>query len=171
VSAPVHNPKNGHYYEFVEEKELTWPQAKQRAESRYFVVNGKKLQGYLATVTLKDEQALLDQHYPDPPNVNTDVWLGGTDEKVDDEWRWVTGPESKEDEGKGKLFFNDGSAVGYINWRRGEPNKSGGIESFIQWNHFLRQGDVPGFASLPKQYAVSLPARQAYSHSASVGSR
>ena len=29
-SAPVYNPKNGHYYEFVGEKELTWPQAKQR---------------------------------------------------------------------------------------------------------------------------------------------
>ena len=66
-SAPIYNSKNGHYYEFVGEKELTWPQAKQRAASRYLVVNGRKLRGYLVTLTSKDEQELLAKHYLDPP--------------------------------------------------------------------------------------------------------
>ena len=144
-SAAVFNPKNGHYYEFVGEKELTWAEAKRHAESRFVVAkDGKKLRGYLATLTKDHEQELLDKHYADPPTVHTDVWLGGSDEKVDNEWRWVTGPEGKEDEGKGKLFFKDGTAHGYMNWRSGEPNDSGGIESFLQWNHYLRKGDVAG---------------------------
>ena len=64
-SAPIYNPKNGHYYEFVGERELTWPQAKQRAESRVLLIDGKQLCGYLVTLTSKDEQALLEKHYMD----------------------------------------------------------------------------------------------------------
>ena len=144
-STPVYNPKNGHYYEFVGKGDLTWTEAKQQAESRFLVVErGKTWRGYLATVTQYHEQALLEKHYADPPTVHTDVWLGASDERVDDEWRWVTGPDGKEDGGKGKLFFKNGRPHGYMNWRSGEPNNSGGIESFLQWNHYLRKGDVPG---------------------------
>ncbi len=144
-SSAVYNPKNGHYYELVGEEGLTWTEAKRKAESRSLLVNGvEKLPGYLATLTKDHEQALLEKHYADPPTVHTDVWLGASDERVDDEWRWVTGPEGKEAAGKGKLFFKDGTAHGYVNWRSGEPNDSGGIESFLQWNHYLRSGDVAG---------------------------
>ncbi len=42
------------------------------------------------------------------------------------------------------MFFKNGTAHGYINWRSGEPNNSLGIESYLQWNHYLRKGDVAG---------------------------
>ncbi len=144
-SSAVYNPKNGHYYEFVAQRELTWPEAKRNAESRVLVgKGGKKLRGYLATLTEEHEQALLDKHYLADPAAHTDVWLGASDEKVDDEWRWITGPEGKKDGGRGVLFFKDGVAKGYANWRSREPNNSGGIEKFMQWNHYLKEGDIPG---------------------------
>ncbi len=143
-SAPIYNSINGHYYEFVGEKELTWPQAKQRAESRVLIIGGKQLRGYLVTLTSQDEQELLAKHYLDPPDVHTDVWMGGNDDKVDDEWRWVTGPEAKADGGKGKLFFKGRDAIGYTNWLGREPNKSGGVESFLQWNHVPSPRIPPG---------------------------
>ena len=144
-SSAIYNRENGHYYEFVGDRGLTWTEAKERAASRRLTVKGgKQLSGYLATLTEKHEQELLEKHYADPPDVHTDVWLGASDDSVDDEWRWVTGPEAKADEGKGKLFFKDGTAHGPASWRSGEPNDSGGVESFLQWNHYLRAGDVAG---------------------------
>ncbi len=144
-SSAIYNQENGHYYEFVGEKELTWTEAKQSAASRRLTLkDGTQSNGYLATLTEKHEQELLVKHYADPPDVHTDVWRGGSDASVDDEWRWVTGPEAKEDGGKGKLFFKDDTAHGPASWRPGEPNDSGGVESYLQWNHYLRPGDVPG---------------------------
>ena len=142
-STAVHNTKNGHYYEFVAEEELTWPQAKKLAESRVLEVNGKFLRGYLVTLAEEHEQELLKKHFLGPPNVKTDVWMGGTDSAVDDEWRWVTGPEGKADGGKGKLFSIGNKAVGYAAWLGSEPNNSGGIESYMQWNHVPRPTSTP----------------------------
>ena len=144
-SYAVFNPKNGHYYEFVAERELTFPEAKASAESRTLVTkDGKRLQGYLATLTEEHEQELLDKHFTADPTVHTDVWVGASDEAVDDEWRWVAGPEAKMDGGKGLLFFKDGKPKGYVNWRPKEPNNSRGIEKFMQWNHYLQEGEIPG---------------------------
>ena len=75
-SEPVYNPKNGHYYEFVGEIELTWTEAKRRAEAR----------------TMVDK---------------------------------------------------DGKPHSFNNWRPGEPNNRGN-EKFMQWNHYLRPGDLMG---------------------------
>ena len=108
------------------------------------IAAGRTLRGYLATLANAHEQTLLVERYADPPTVHTEVWLGGSNEKVDGEWRWVTGPEGKEDEDKGKLFLKDGIAAEFGNWRSGAPNTSRGVESFLQWNHYLSVDDVPG---------------------------
>jgi len=133
-SSAVFNAKNGHYYEYVGEKAITWPQAKDRAESRVLQIDGKQLRGYLVTLTDKHEQELLEKFFLSPPTVKTDVWMGGSDELVEGEWRWITGPEAREDGGKGKLFFRGRESIGYTNWGKGEPNNSGGKESFLQWH-------------------------------------
>ena len=87
---------------------LTWTEAKQRAESRSLVVKrGNVSVNTLITVTSIEEQAVLAKHYLGPPNVHTDVWMGGTDVKVDDEWRWDTGPEAKEDGGQREAFLQE----------------------------------------------------------------
>jgi len=76
--------------------------------------------------------------------MNTDIWLGGSDISVEGEWRWIAGPEGKQDGGKGKLFFKDGKSITYTNWGGGEPNNSGGKESYLQWNHRPNQNVPPG---------------------------
>lgn len=86
----ITNPSNGHRYVLVNIR-MTWCEAKAHSE---------RLGGYLATITSQEEQDWICQNFPDAR-----FWLGGTDEDVDGEWRWVTGEE-----------------WGYTNWGQGEPN-------------------------------------------------
>jgi len=88
----ITNPSNGHGYMLVY-KGMTWREAKAYAE---------ELRGYLATITSFEEQDWICQHFQ-----NVRFWLGGTDEEVEGEWKWVTGEE-----------------WAYMNWAPGEPNNS-----------------------------------------------
>ncbi len=60
-------------------------------------------QGYLATITSAAEHAFLveklfGRNYADV------TYLGGR-QTAPREWRWVTGPEGREDEARGRLFW------------------------------------------------------------------
>lgn len=91
----VYNPKNGSYYQFVEAKRITWKNAKKEAENMEY----KGLKGHLATISSPTDLDIFNSL------TSRTVWLDGTDEVVEGEWRNV----------KGELFK-------WTNWAPGEPN-------------------------------------------------
>ncbi|GAA4048045.1 hypothetical protein GCM10022409_37990 [Hymenobacter glaciei] len=102
---------SGHYYEFVSAPGICWSAARTAAAARSYM----GLAGYLATPTSPAEMALLTNRQ------TGQYWLGGSDDAVEGEWRWKTGPEA------GQLFWQgavNGTAVLYSNWSPGEPNNS-----------------------------------------------
>ena len=86
----VTNPSNGHRYGLVN-IQMTWHEAKEYAD---------RLGGHLAIITSVEEQDWVCQKFP-----YIRCWLGGTDENVEGEWKWVTGEKWD-----------------YTNWGPGEPN-------------------------------------------------
>jgi beta-lactamase regulating signal transducer with metallopeptidase domain len=133
--APIYNPQNGHYYERVKGKHVTWEQAKTIAESRTY----QDMQGYLATVTSKEENDFLFLQWGQAGS----AWMGASDAEQEGNWKWVTGPEA------GTVFWigdADGKAVGYHNWGRGgqgmdEPNNTRGSEHYAAWNWGLHPSE------------------------------
>ena len=101
---------NGHYYEYVEVSSLTWEQAKTLSESRSY----QGAQGYLATVTSIEERNFIDQVIfgSDKPD---NIFVGGSDANAEGIWRWVTGPEGKENNGLGRIFFDAATQTNYTN--------------------------------------------------------
>ncbi|GIO15190.1 hypothetical protein J19TS2_47450 [Cohnella xylanilytica] len=137
-----------HYYEFIQNKNangqdaaITWYQARDKAASEDNKYFGR--QGYLATITSKEENDFVSE------KAQGLGWLGAADiskienptSNIDGDWRWVTGPEGKEDNGKGLHFWqgysNSGVSVDrqYHNWDRAnnppEPNNYNGSGEFV----------------------------------------
>jgi hypothetical protein len=95
---------NGHAYQYIREPNLTWDAAKAAAEN----LTHKGQRGYLATMNTKAEMDfVMKALFPEPTDV---VYLGGR-QTAPNEWRWVTGPDAKEDGAKGRLFWT-GAAKG-----------------------------------------------------------
>ena len=89
----------GHAYQFIAAANITWAAARDAAARQ--VWRGRK--GYLATITSAAEhkflvEKLFGQTYTDV------TYLGGR-QTAPREWRWVTGPEGREDGGRGRLFW------------------------------------------------------------------
>jgi hypothetical protein len=110
--------------------------------------------GYLATVTSKSENDFLIANIGPLRSPRGDLWIGGTDDPIDGEWRWVTGPEA------GTLFWRggvNGTEILFADWATGSPNNAFGpaSESRLGW---VEDGwnDLPasGFASLRPGYIV-----------------
>ncbi|MGN6530108.1 MAG: two-partner secretion domain-containing protein, partial [Burkholderiaceae bacterium] len=106
---------------------VTWAQAFNLAKSGTGADPGDT---YLATITSRLENAVASRtaNY-------AGAWLGGhrgptdgTTASVDDQWRWVTGPEGLANGGTGTVFYTVASgstAAGlYSNWAPGEPNNT-----------------------------------------------
>ncbi|HBG7285420.1 immunoglobulin-like domain-containing protein [Clostridioides difficile] len=91
----VYNPQNGSYYQFVEAKRISWKNAKKEAENMEY----KGLKGHLATISSPTDLDIFNSL------TSKTVWLDGTDEVVEGEWRNV----------KGEIFK-------WTNWAQGEPN-------------------------------------------------
>lgn len=110
---PILNSSNGHYYQLVYRAQgITWYDARNAAASMTF--NG--WQGHLATVTSNSEEAFLLNNFPEiggPEN----IWLGGSDEAIEGNWRWITG-----------------ETWSYTNWdaSSGEPN-GGSLENCLEY--------------------------------------
>lgn len=83
-AAPVQWSGNGHYYERVEEVNLTWNEAKAHAESRTHLGQS----GYLVTITSPGEQDFIEQNMLILQELA--VWAGGYEPAVDAGWVWVT---------------------------------------------------------------------------------
>ena len=121
-------PSTGHAYEYVEADDITWQEAREAASERTY--NGK--QGYLVTITSEEEQEFVQ-------SLTTEhAWIGASDAAQEGTWRWVTGPEGKEDNGQGRHFFTQSGDSGtpvdgqYTNWSSGEPNAANSREDYAQ---------------------------------------
>lgn len=132
-----YNPATGSFYQYVSTS-LTWTAARAAANSA--TLNG--MQGYLATVTSADEFTFIKSK-----TGGSQAWLGGTDQTVEGEWRWIDDPGVPADE-SGVLFWlgaSGGSAQNgmYTAWNGGEPNDSGSDEDALQITTLGNWNDLP----------------------------
>lgn len=144
ISAPVQwdvsNGGNGHWYEFVTlTTDITATEAEVLAESSTFL--GET--GYLATITSAAEQIFLNTLWPGAGSVtgqfnNYSYFLiGASDRETEGNFEWIGGPE-------------EGEALGYTNFRLGEPNDfNAGEDYVVAWWADSPAGlwnDIPGQA-------------------------
>ena len=149
-------------YSVVETGQITWAKAREHAEASS---NGDpQYDHYMATITNSDEQDEINRQLEGLAD-DLQLWLGGSDQETEGEWRWVEGPDGKQEGGKGLQFWqglgldNGGYSVAglYENWnkpsdRGDEPNQSGD-EDYLQllkggslWN------DLKSFSTNPTGY-------------------
>lgn len=112
-TAVIERP-GGHAYQYIRAPHITWDAARAAAEKMTF----RGQPGYLATINDKSEfDFVMEKLFPQATDV---VYLGGRQTALG-EWRWVTGPDGREDGGKGRLFWT-GTAKGsapdgaYADW-------------------------------------------------------
>jgi len=121
-AAPVQNPENGHYYQYVKDTGISWTSAKTAAENSTY--NG--ISGHLVTITSASENDFV-------ANLSQDdfrPWIGLTDEVVERGYEWVTGETSF-----------------YSNWDVNQPDNAGGNEHYVE---FLGSSDK--WNDLPNDY-------------------
>ena len=153
----LYNPSNNHYYKKITAPtDITWHDAVAAAAASNYL----GMQGYLITLTSIQENNFISQL------INSNTWIGATDESVEGQWRWVTGCEGLENGGTGRYFsdqqnFNCGASgfgtgtpvAGYfVNWAQYEPNGcNNGMENYAhlsltgQWNDFIDSGFVSSY--------------------------
>lgn len=128
---------NGHLYKFISGT-IDWNNAFTAAQAQ----TAYGVSGYLATITSLAENAFVSGR------LTGDGWIGGSDSDVEDEWRWVSGPES------GTNFWNGtdgGSSPTYASWAGGEPNQSGDedcAQTYVasgNWNDLPCDATVAGY--------------------------
>lgn len=73
----------------------------------------KEHNGYLATVTTKEEAKIVEDTLAPADKVHV-VWLGSNDLNTDKEYKWLTGEE-----------------LSYSQWAEGEPNNEDGNEHYL----------------------------------------
>jgi len=116
---------NGHTYAIFD-KSLTWQEAKEYCES---------LGGHLVTITSKEEQNFIENLLDN--GSKWFYWLGGTDEKVEGDWKWVTS-----------------ETWTYDNWKNISPSNFQGIEHYLAiintkvtwWGSVYNKGDWNDFS-------------------------
>ncbi|HPF78763.1 MAG TPA: lectin-like protein [Alphaproteobacteria bacterium] len=116
----------------------TWTNARDRAAQA--ILNAvPEIRGHLATITSQEENDTVFGL------LTATSWLGGSDNEVEGEWRWVVGPEA------GQQFWQGlagGTAVNgsYENWAPGEPNQFFGPGNPENYAHLRADGlwnDLP----------------------------
>ena len=148
---PIYNPANGHSYEVIEARDITWDVASAAA-----IAKG----GHLATLTSAAENQWVFDNVVAPAfgtdylNDVVQVWLGGFQKpggtEPDGGWKWVTGEKWS-----------------YTNWLEGEPNNSLNIESHLtinrlgsaQWNDegaWVVRGYLVEYSPVPEGGATAL---------------
>ncbi|MBM6977345.1 lectin-like protein [Intestinimonas butyriciproducens] len=116
----------GHTYQVFDDP-LTWEDAKISCEAKG---------GYLATITTQEEQDFVNGLLSTSSAFF--YWLGGTDERTEGSWEWVTG-----------------EPWSYENWRSGQPDNHSDLsdrqEDYLtiqpgidRWNDLQNDGDPSG---------------------------
>ena len=118
-------------YTVINTGQMTWVDA--RAHAAAASAGDPENDHYMATVTSSDEQDEIDRQLRGA-TAGTALWLGGSDQTNEGDWRWVEGPDGLENGGIGRQFWQ-GSGTGsggsafngaYENWNDpNEPNNSG----------------------------------------------
>ncbi len=135
---------NNHYYQYISDPAISWSDARDACDSKRLL----SLKGYLATITSAEENMFINDIIPG------NSWIGASDESIENEWKWVTGPESNTQFWQGQGSAAGGYAVGgnYSNWNgTEEPNNSNGedyghMRSSGTWNDFPNnQASITGY--------------------------
>lgn len=125
----VYNPVNKHFYKYVSNPTVTYPNAKSGASSNTF--KGKT--GYLVTITSQSEQDFINTNI-----TGNNIWIALSDAAttVDGTWKIDAGPELGT-----VLKTQNGPTAGniagqYNNWCDGEPNGANHSEDYAvaKWN-------------------------------------
>ncbi|HII95315.1 MAG TPA: hypothetical protein HA367_06245 [Candidatus Methanofastidiosum sp.] len=153
----------GHYYDFVSGT-FTWGDANVNASA----LSLYGLKGYLVTITSQEENEFIVEN--ELVSEEDSAWMGATDDPLvtddtDDNWYWVTGPEAGT-----KFFYGRYPNIGpecyiYCNWATGEPNGSGGEESYGEfyfsgfWNdavedHEATDGYIVEYGGMPNDVST-----------------
>jgi len=127
-AAPMQNPDNGHWYEYIETPG-TWTAAKAAAESMTFM----GVQGHLVDILDADENAFVQSLATN----DLRAWIGLTDEASEGDFVWITG-----------------EPLSYTNWSSGEPNDSDGNEDYVEIFASGAWNDAPNSHSLNQGYVV-----------------
>lgn len=153
-------PATGHFYKYVSHPGVSWSSARDAAATQKLY----GLQGYLATITSKDENDFI---WTKTKGVG---WIGASDAEEEGKWKWMSGPE------KGTLFWNgngSGNSVNgaYSNWNTGEPNNMGGehyahitfnVGIISSWNDLANTGATnPQSNYYPQGYLIEFGGMEA----------
>lgn len=130
LGSAIVSEDTGHFYEYISGS-YTWTEAETAAGSRTLY----GLEGYLATITSLEENTFIQT------KLGSDAWIGATDQAVEGEWRWVTGPEGLENSGQGRLIgtatTSNNTVTSYVastydKWNDNEPNDYFSNEDFAE---------------------------------------
>jgi uncharacterized repeat protein (TIGR02543 family) len=126
-------PDNGRFY-IVENTSRTWTNARDFAARSYYY----GVQGYLATITSAEENALVTG------KLGETGWIAYSDEITEGRFVWLSGPERASRLVTPYPFT-------YTNWNGGEPNNSGNedyTQLYIGGSSNGRWNDLPSTSSL-----------------------
>ena len=130
VAGPITNPANGHDYYLLSPN--SWTMSEAEAES---------LGGTLAVIKNADEQKWVFSKFGAYGGTNRNLWIGLHRTDANRSLIWITGAK-----------------LGYVNWSGGQPDDSGGVESYVfmasanrpwgfpagGWNDYTDNGIVDG---------------------------
>ena len=142
-------------YAVVQTGSITWDTA--RTNVKNYSDSDSENTHYLATITSQDEQDEIKRQVGSLTGI--ELWIGGSDQHTEGDWRWVEGPEGEEDGGLGRLFWRNGvdskgekGETGvkdsFLNWNRGEPNNAGNEDALQiritgDWNDYRTSNTRP----------------------------
>jgi hypothetical protein len=137
---------NDRYYEVVlygQGDDRTWPTARIAAAAR--TIHSGAFRGYLATIPSQSDNAFVVNTIGDGYDFYG-LWIGASDDEIEGEWFWVTGPNA------GLQFWSggpDGSAPSgvFSAWQELEPNNKptlpAGAENFGVANYCIVTSCTP----------------------------
>jgi len=143
-------PSTEHFYVFESDLNITWTDAKIKAEGKTYY----GLKGYLATILSAEESQISAEQ------ISGAGWIGASDANQEGIWNWVTGPEAITNfwngtfTGSAPIDATTGLPM-YSNWNTNEPNQFGdedyahitdnSIGLTGSWNDLPNEGGVGAY--------------------------